>query len=838
MAVNVKGTVVTPKAPVSVSGQNLGAVNKPAAGASAIGTPVRTGTVSSPAPSYSYNSGMNQGAANQIVYLKQLYDQAAAAGKPKSSLTSIANKAQEQYGQLDPTTATQLKGMNAQQAAAWYQGFKDEQNQQMIAPAAGASGIRPTQNTQNTQVAQQPQDPYADMMNNPLYQMMMQQMQGYEQQMAAYGQQQQEQQAYMQQMQSQNYQNLIGQYQTAQGNDLAALDRQFEQSKSELADSSFQDYLRAQQQMANRGLAGSGLANDQDTRLLMANNKNLNNLQNSVLNQKASIQQQYQGQIGGIQQQLAAINFPSVAGGSLTSRDTGTTSAGRMMAPNTTNLDYTMKMLELFQPYLDATVKDQMDYSRLSQKDQMDFMKDMMPYQQATVAEQMTAQNNYMKNMMENQLGYDKLGSEEKRFYDKLDVDSQFKVMELGQKHDLKMTELMGYDKNGNPTFAASKFVQEFDLNKWYKEQSVQQGWSNISIKQFTAEQNAAQGWEKVAVSQQNANTRIAELQVKAGEIEDKKQRNSFLDQMNAANKQKDSAFKSMAAEQKIMDNINKAANGKALTAAQQADFNAAFERYQKASKQYELNYDAIDTLAQLNVNEGLERNPAGKIDPKSAQNAQVDGYNTQGILNRITGGSSPGKATGSLSSAYEGSVGTIARTKGDIGGASYGKYQFTQNSGSAKGFVQSLKNTDPAAYKKLAAHPVGTSGFDAAWKQVAASNKNFGSYQEAYARKQYYETAAKSVLKNNGLDVNKRSKAVQEAIWSTSVQHGSGSVTRIVKAAGITPSMSDTEILKRLYAERGANNGAKYFKSSPKNIQVSVANRFKKELQDALKMV
>ena len=202
------------------------------------------------------------------------------------------------------------------------------------------------------------------------------------------------------------------------------------------------------------------------------------------------------------------------------------------------------------------------------------------------------------------------------------------------------------------------------------------------------------------------------------------------------------------------------------------------------------------------------------------------------------TGGSAPGKPSGSLSSSYEGSVGTVARTKGDIGGASYGKYQFTTNSGSAKGFVSSLKNTDPAAYKKLAAHPVGSFGFDAAWKQVAASNKNFGKYQEDYARNQYYAPAAKSVLTKTGLDVNKRSVAVQEAIWSTAVQHGSGSVAKIVKAAGITPAMNDTEILKRLYAERGANGGAKYFKSSPKNIQVSVANRFKSELKDALKLV
>ncbi|OMF00299.1 hypothetical protein BK124_11630 [Paenibacillus amylolyticus] len=161
-----------------------------------------------------------------------------------------------------------------------------------------------------------------------------------------------------------------------------------------------------------------------------------------------------------------------------------------------------------------------------------------------------------------------------------------------------------------------------------------------------------------------------------------------------------------------------------------------------------------------------------------------------------------------------------------------------TTNSGSAKAFVQSLKNIDSSAYKVLSQYTVGSAGFDAAWKQVASSNKNFGTYQHNFIQQKYYEPAAKSVLKNNGLDVNKRSTAVKDAIWSTAVQHGTGSVSKLVKAAGITPAMTDAEILRRLYAERGAGNGSKYFGGNSKAIQVSVAKRFKSELQDALNML
>jgi hypothetical protein len=821
MAVNVKGTVVTPKAPVSVSGQNLGAVNKPAAGASAIGTPVRTGTAA-PTPSYSYSPNMNQGAANQIVYLKQLYDQAAAAGKPKSSLNSIASKAQDQYGQLDPTTATALKGMNAQQAAAWYQGYKDQNKQPVVNnnPAVTGTTAQPTA---------QPVDPWADIMNNPMMQEMMGRLNGYDQQMAAYAQQQQEQQAYMQQMQAQNYQNLIGQYQTAQENDLSALDRQFEQSKSELSDSSFQDYLRAQQQMANRGLAGSGLANDQDTRLLMSNNKNLNNLQNSVLNQKAGIKQQYNGQIQGLQQQLAAINFPSVAGGSLTSRDTGTASAGRMAAPDDTSLNMMFNIMKEMNPYAMATVKDQMDFARMSQKDQMDFMKDMMPYQQATVKDQMQ----YQVDMYKQQFDYNKLGSEEKRFYDKLDVDSKMKIAELAQQYDLKMTDLMGYDKNGNATFAASKFVKEYDLDKWYKEQSISQGWSNIDIKKYVAENNAAQGWEKVRVAQQNADTRIAELNVKAQEITDKNARNAFKDQLGEVNNLMKQSYKEMNDSLAVLNKLDPKKD--------KERYDAAFERWQKASRQYEVAYSSVDALAQIGIGNGTD-NVNKAVTESQKQLAEAMGTDTSGLLNKFNGGggSNSGNSLGSLSRKYEsgGDPGRIARNAGDIGGASYGTYQLTTSSGSAKAFVQSLKNTAPDAYKKLVAHPVGSKAFDAAWKQVAATNKNFGDLQHSYAKSIYYDNAAKSILKNTGLDVNKRSKAVQDAIWSTAVQHGSGGVQKVVKGAGITPAMSDTEILKRIYAERGANNGMKYFKSSSASIRQGVVNRFKNELQDALKMV
>lgn len=82
------------------------------------------------------------------------------------------------------------------------------------------------------------------------------------------------------------------------------------------------------------------------------------------------------------------------------------------------------------------------------------------------------------------------------------------------------------------------------------------------------------------------------------------------------------------------------------------------------------------------------------------------------------------------------------------------------------------------------------------------------------------------------------RSPAIQDVLWSTSVQHGSGGAANIFKNAGITDNMTDAEIIVRIYRERAANDGKKYFPSSSDAVRKSVVNRFKSELADALKML
>lgn len=186
----------------------------------------------------------------------------------------------------------------------------------------------------------------------------------------------------------------------------------------------------------------------------------------------------------------------------------------------------------------------------------------------------------------------------------------------------------------------------------------------------------------------------------------------------------------------------------------------------------------------------------------------------------------------GGLSSKYEsnGNPATIARTKGDIGGASYGTYQLTTASGHAQKFANqyggALKGKKP-----------GTAAFDAAWKQEASKNPTkFATAQHNYIAQTHYQPAASRFKKVTGIDASKAPQAVQDMIWSIGVQHGAGGAEKIFKNAGINKAMSYDTIVKRVYGERMKVD--KYFSSSPSNIKKSVKNRFQKEMNDALRMM
>lgn len=205
----------------------------------------------------------------------------------------------------------------------------------------------------------------------------------------------------------------------------------------------------------------------------------------------------------------------------------------------------------------------------------------------------------------------------------------------------------------------------------------------------------------------------------------------------------------------------------------------------------------------------------------KSLSQAELEAYQGGGNF-------TSGAGLGSLSQKYEssGNPGTVARNAGDIGGASYGSYQLTTASGNAQSFASKYGG----ALKGLKA---GTSAFDNAWKIEASRNpKAFASAQHNYIKATHYDP----VLKANPW-LSKYPQAVQDAVWSTSVQHGvSGAKNILNKVARV--GMSPEAMITAIYNERGRNNGMAYFPSSSQSIRSSVVSRFQREKNDALRML
>ena len=205
---------------------------------------------------------------------------------------------------------------------------------------------------------------------------------------------------------------------------------------------------------------------------------------------------------------------------------------------------------------------------------------------------------------------------------------------------------------------------------------------------------------------------------------------------------------------------------------------------------------------------------------PNTAEASYYD--NTQGPV-----------GLGSLSAKYEsnGNPGTIANTKGDLGGKSYGTYQLTANSGHAQKFA----NQYGGALKGL---KVGSSAFDTAWKKEAQNNPDkFKQAQHSYIANAHYQPALNAFKSVTGITkTEKMPIAVQNMIWSIGVQHGAGGARNVFKNSGVKSSDSWETMIKKIYAERSKVNI--YFKNSTQAIKNGVANRFKNELNDALKQL
>lgn len=196
----------------------------------------------------------------------------------------------------------------------------------------------------------------------------------------------------------------------------------------------------------------------------------------------------------------------------------------------------------------------------------------------------------------------------------------------------------------------------------------------------------------------------------------------------------------------------------------------------------------------------------------------------------------------GLRASKYESNLnpGAISDIKGDYGGKSYGAWQFSSKTGSLNSFINSLKGSHNEFYSKLLNAKLRDgnkygNNFDAAWTNIALTNRDkFLKVQQNYVKQAYYDKAAQSLKSKYGFDIDKRSPAMKESLWSTVVQHGVGGTLSVFSKLNL--NNSDSNIINDLYNERQKVNI--YFRSSSERVQQSVYNRFTREKQDMLSML
>lgn len=240
--------------------------------------------------------------------------------------------------------------------------------------------------------------------------------------------------------------------------------------------------------------------------------------------------------------------------------------------------------------------------------------------------------------------------------------------------------------------------------------------------------------------------------------------------------------------------------------------------------------------------------NGASSVPPGSTENTQPLPSSMAPVATAAAGalGQAIADTLGSLSAKYETGgrgPGTVSTGAGDPGGVSYGSYQMASKMGVPTRFVTQSGFPWLQDFANLTA---GTAEFTAVWKRIATAQTDaFQKAQHEYIKKTHYDLLVAKVLSEDCVDVNTRTRAVQDVIWSTAVQHGPATpiIHRACSSLSCKSSDSnyDEQLIRAVYAERGkkkADGNLAYFSRSSPSVQQGVANRFRNELQDALAML
>ncbi len=220
-----------------------------------------------------------------------------------------------------------------------------------------------------------------------------------------------------------------------------------------------------------------------------------------------------------------------------------------------------------------------------------------------------------------------------------------------------------------------------------------------------------------------------------------------------------------------------------------------------------------------------------------------------------------------SLARKYEssGDPASVSSGEGDLGGVSYGMYQFASNLGVVDAFVDWLcdyDQPDMAAYghELRNAGKVNSKAFKAKWRELGTVDPgHFGQLQDEYVASKYLD-AVTDMLVDVDYNLLRHTTAMQAVAFSRSIQNGPAGATELFELACTRlgyPNLSyvddayfDKALITAIYDaliaecdaaeedEDGVYRSPEGFCNGSEDVIDSLRNRFVREKVDALSLV
>ena len=192
----------------------------------------------------------------------------------------------------------------------------------------------------------------------------------------------------------------------------------------------------------------------------------------------------------------------------------------------------------------------------------------------------------------------------------------------------------------------------------------------------------------------------------------------------------------------------------------------------------------------------------------------------------------------GVLSEEFEsnGDAGAVGWDR--VGRWSYGRYQISTAKNRFVEFMTFLHKSFPAIAETLdnaggaEAAKAGSEAFKRVFRSLK-EGKDFSQAQHDFIKVTHFDVMVRRLA--GVLNVNARSFAIQNVVWSVAVQHGPQSyiITKVITPAN---ENDDAALINAVYDERSKVNI--YFSNSTPEVRKSVLNRFKRERLVALRMI